>query len=455
MRKLLLSIVICSLVFTCFTISETKASSNQKFNDLSSNHRFYEEIFYLVNKDIISGFPDKSFRSDQYVTREQAAIMIGRSLHLDGSKRTTKFKDVPVDSVASGYIASAVEKGIINGFPDDTFKPTQPVTRGQMAILLDQAFQLKNGKDNPFKDIRPGIAAYQAILNVTTEAIASGYPDGTYRPDLEVTRGQLSAFMARTLESSFRNSIVYAVPSEDHVPVYDNLSATKVPVAYMKKNQPVVINKDDDANWWQVKLGNGYGYVSKASAKQSETWTTNNLNQGLVNSNKTVITKVDTDVFDHPKGSLMGTIKAGYRYPVIAEFDSNWWKVDFGGRIGYIAKDKTTVDEGIPILMYHHILTPKEKADSPFANANTTVTTIEFNGQMQYLKDHGYTTISLLDLESYLDKSMNLPGKSIVITFDDGLISTREYAYPVLKKHGFVSRTIHYYRTNTSYTTYI
>ena len=143
MRKLLLSIVICSLVFTCFTISETKASSNQKFNDLSSNHRFYEEIFYLVNKDIISGFPDKSFRSDQYVTREQAAIMIGRSLHLDGSKRTTKFKDVPVDSVASGYIASAVEKGIINGFPDDTFKPTQPVTRGQMAILLDQAFQLK------------------------------------------------------------------------------------------------------------------------------------------------------------------------------------------------------------------------------------------------------------------------------------------------------------------------
>ena len=157
--------------------------------------------------------------------------------------------------------------------------------------------------------MRPGIAAYQAILNVTTEAIASGYPDGTYRPDLEVTRGQLSAFMARTLETSFRNSIVYAVPSEDHVPVYDNVSATKVPVAYMKKNQPVVINKDDNANWWQIKLGNGFGYVSKASANRSETWTTNNLNQGLVNSNKTVITKVDTDVFDHPKGSSWGQSK--------------------------------------------------------------------------------------------------------------------------------------------------
>ena len=307
-----------------------------------------------------------------------------------------------------------------------------------MAIFLNRAFPLQEGKSNSFKDVSSGIAAYQAILNVTAESIASGYPDGTYRPDLHVTRGQFSAFMARTLEPSFRNILAYAVPTEDHVPVYDNHTAN-VPIAYMKKNQPMIINKDYDDHWWQVKLGNGYGYVSKANVNRSETWTTKNVNPGLANSNKTIITKVDTDVFDHPKGSSMGTIKAGYRYPVISELDSNWWKVDFGGRIGYIAKNKTTVDEGIPILMYHHILTPKEKANSPFANANTTVTTIEFNGQMQYLKDQGYTTISLLDLESYLNKSKNLPGKSIVITFDDGLISTREYAYPVLKKHGFVA----------------
>ena len=438
MKKWLASTVLCFLVFSGIFIPHTKANTNQEFNDLSSNQRFYEEIHYLVNKGIITGFPDKTFRSDQAVTREQAAIMIGRALNLDGSKRTTKFNDVAVDSVASGYIASSVEKGIITGFPDGTYRPSQPVTRGQMAIFLNRAFPLQEGKSNSFKDVKSGIAAYQAILNVTAESIASGYPDGTYRPDLHVTRGQFSAFMARTLEPSFRNILAYAVPTEDHVPVYDNHTAN-VPIAYMKKNQPMIINKDYDDHWWQVKLGNGYGYVSKANVNRSETWTTKNVNPGLANSNKTIITKVDTDVFDHPKGSSMGTIKAGYRYPVIGELDSNWWKVDFGGRIGYIAKNKTTVDEGIPILMYHHILTPREKANSPFANANTTVTTIEFNGQMQYLKDHGYTTISLLDLESYLNKSKNLPGKSIVITFDDGLISTREYAYPVLKKHGFVA----------------
>ena len=130
------------------------------------------------------------FRSDQAVTREQAAIMIGRALHLDGTRRATKFIDVPVDSIASGYIASAVEKDIITGFPDNAFKPTQPVTRGQMALFLDRAFQLKEGKSNPFKDVSSSLVAYQSILNITSEAIANGYPNGTFRPDEQVTRGQ-------------------------------------------------------------------------------------------------------------------------------------------------------------------------------------------------------------------------------------------------------------------------
>ena len=225
MKKWLASTVLCFLVFSGIFIPHTRANTNQEFNDLSSNQRFYEEIHYLVNKGIITGFPDKTFRSDQAVTREQAAIMIGRALNLDGSKRTTKFKDVSVDSEASGYIASSVEKGIITGFPDGTYRPSQPVTRGQMAIFLNRAFPLKEGKGNSFKDVKSGIAAYQAILNVTAESIASGYPDGTYRPDLHVTRGQFSAFMARTLEPSFRNILAYAVPIEDHVPVYDNHTA--------------------------------------------------------------------------------------------------------------------------------------------------------------------------------------------------------------------------------------
>ena len=54
------------------------------FKDVSSNIRFYDEIMYLSGEEVISGFPDGSFKPDQVVTRAQAAIMIGRALDLDG-----------------------------------------------------------------------------------------------------------------------------------------------------------------------------------------------------------------------------------------------------------------------------------------------------------------------------------------------------------------------------------
>ena len=68
-----------------------------------------------------------------------------------------------------------------------------------MAIFLDRAFGLGVGQENGFRDISPDMTSYQSILNVAASGIASGYPDNTYRPNQPVTRGQFSAFMARAL----------------------------------------------------------------------------------------------------------------------------------------------------------------------------------------------------------------------------------------------------------------
>ena len=235
-------------------------------------------------------------------------------------------------------------------------------------------------------------------------------------------------------------TVAYAVPLKDLVNVYENRTGKLVPMAVMRINQPLVIQAEFGTNWWRVKLGNGYGYVYKGDVFRSTTMTTQNVNLSYVNTNTTIMTKVDVDVFDNTSGSLvpMAILKANYRYPVIAD-SGNFWKVDVGGRIGYVAKVRVEEDNGVPILMYHHILTPEDKADSPFATATTTVTTTEFNSQIDYLASQGYASISMHDLERYLNKSVNLPAKSVVITFDDGIISTREYAYPILKQLGFIA----------------
>jgi hypothetical protein len=201
-------------MFVVFCLVAPIAGQAAVFRDLPKTYTFYDDVKYLTEKNIISGYPDGSFGATDSVTRQQAAIMIGRALKLNEEPRNTKFIDVNAKITGSGYIASAVDKGIITGFPDNTYRPGEPVTRAQMAIFLDRAFQLEDSNQtNRFVDVSPGMKAYQAILNVHASGIAFGYEDGKYRPELPVTRGQFAAFLARALEPSFRGTPTFTVES--------------------------------------------------------------------------------------------------------------------------------------------------------------------------------------------------------------------------------------------------
>ncbi len=83
----------------------------------------------------------------------------------------------------------------------------------------------------------------------------------------------------------------------------------------------------------------------------------------------------------------------------------------------------------LPILMYHHF--SKNKAD-----INEYVISPEnFEEDLKYITQKGYTTVSIADLENFIQKGKPLPKKPIIITVDDGYLSFYEYAYPLLKKY--------------------
>jgi hypothetical protein len=199
-----------SLLFVLVVFFFSGFGANVKaatFSDLQSSHRFYEEMLFLEAEGIITGYPDGTFRPDGEVTRAAAAIMIGRALELNGQQRATVFSDVGADQKASGYIASAVNAGIIQGYPDGTYRPNETVTRGQMAIFLSRAFNLTEEAATPFKDISPSMASYLHIKRIVEEKLTQGYEDHTFRPNVKVTRAQFSAFLARALNDEFKVEI--------------------------------------------------------------------------------------------------------------------------------------------------------------------------------------------------------------------------------------------------------
>lgn len=83
---------------------------------------------------------------------------------------------------------------------------------------------------------------------------------------------------------------------------------------------------------------------------------------------------------------------------------------------------------GIPVLNYHQINDVDENV--------LTVSTPEFEAQMQYLKENGYTSISPYDYMDYLKNGTPLPEKPIILTFDDGYKDNAVNALPILKKYG-------------------
>lgn len=86
----------------------------------------------------------------------------------------------------------------------------------------------------------------------------------------------------------------------------------------------------------------------------------------------------------------------------------------------------------IPVLMYHNVLSDTENKRM---RNNNIITEVEFTKQMDYLRQNGFHTLTLQDLERFLYDKCSLPEKSVVLTFDDGYLGNLTYAYPVLKDH--------------------
>ncbi|MDI4648468.1 S-layer homology domain-containing protein [Cohnella hashimotonis] len=108
---------------------------------------------------------------------------------------------------AEKEIADAVAKGIVSGYPDGTFRPNLPVTRAEFALLLDRVLALPGGNTSNFADQNDIPAwASDAVTAVAAASIVSGYPDRSFRPDAHLSRIETAALIARAARLSATNT---------------------------------------------------------------------------------------------------------------------------------------------------------------------------------------------------------------------------------------------------------
>lgn len=94
----------------------------------------------------------------------------------------------------------------------------------------------------------------------------------------------------------------------------------------------------------------------------------------------------------------------------------------------------------IAILTYHRIIEASSISDSHIIDGELNQMIVlkeDFEQQMSYLNDNGFVTLSLLELYSFLINDIDIPDKSVVLTFDDGYKDNFTVTYPILKRYGF------------------
>ncbi|MDY6786464.1 MAG: S-layer homology domain-containing protein [Cyanobacteriota bacterium] len=111
--------------------------------------------------------------------------------------QSNAFRDVPNGYWAEDFISQLVQRGVIAGFPDGTFRPDAPVTRAQYSAMLRKAFNKAKLRNSVrFLDVPSNYWALGAIDEAYEMGYLSGYPGGTFRPELNIPREQVLVSLA-------------------------------------------------------------------------------------------------------------------------------------------------------------------------------------------------------------------------------------------------------------------
>lgn len=165
-----------------------------KSNDYS-NHWAKEEIQYLMGKDIVSGYSDGNFKPDQSVTRAEFFKIINNVFGYS-QKESIEFKDVGKGDWYYEDIRKALAAGYASGYSDGTMKPNRPITRQEASKIISIAYGLDDKKsksaDN-FTDKKEIEDWGKEYIGILKDrGYISGYADGTFRPNAKITRAELS-----------------------------------------------------------------------------------------------------------------------------------------------------------------------------------------------------------------------------------------------------------------------
>ncbi|WP_162341889.1 S-layer homology domain-containing protein [Paenibacillus paridis] len=147
-------------------------------------------IVELIKLGAISGYPDQTFKPNNKITRAEFVSVLVKAFNIEPKDGKT-YADT-ANHWARTAISTAAEQGIVNGFSETTFGPNEPITREQMAAMIVKAAKLPLILEGKTFTDSSDISAWatSSVATASSKGLLGGYEDGSLKPKGNATRAE-------------------------------------------------------------------------------------------------------------------------------------------------------------------------------------------------------------------------------------------------------------------------
>lgn len=121
------------------------------FKDVLEDGWYYDSVMYLTGSGTINGYPDGSFLPKNFITRAEFTKIVSRNVYYN---RSSGFTDVSDNHWALPYICWSHESGYISGYPDGSFRPNDNITRAEAVTIINRVIS-QHMKSNKKTELDP------------------------------------------------------------------------------------------------------------------------------------------------------------------------------------------------------------------------------------------------------------------------------------------------------------
>lgn len=272
LKKAVSNAVVVGMVF----LSGNSTFAN--FSDING-HWAESNIKQFLNNGYIKGYQDGTFKPNNSITRAEFVIVVNNALGFKQGK-SINFKDVKSGAWYYNDISIAAQAGYINGYEDGSFRPNNPITRQEVASIITSIKNKKDNDLNKISNYRDvnSIAnwAKPSVEGAIESGYLNGYSDNTIRPTKGITRAESITTLARVQNSGVTNPNPSPTPDPTPNPspvktmyvTADNLNVRTGPgtsyssVGYLSKGTAVEMLGEENG-WAKINYNGSYAYVSK------------------------------------------------------------------------------------------------------------------------------------------------------------------------------------------------